>query len=108
MDTIALDVHAHLVPITLDLISNLFGVTWEAQSQAMMIDGHLLGTKALFQADELLAWMDKNRIGHAWISIPPPAYRQALDEIGAGKWAAYVNDGLASIAAEHPDRLSAL
>jgi predicted TIM-barrel fold metal-dependent hydrolase len=108
MDTIVLDVHAHLVPVTLDLVSSLSGVTWDAQSQAMTIDGHLLATKALFQADVLLAWMDKNTIGHAWISIPPPAYRQALDEIGAGEWAVYVNDGLASIAAKHPDRLSAL
>jgi aminocarboxymuconate-semialdehyde decarboxylase len=108
MDTIVLDVHAHLVPVTLDLVSSLSGVTWDAQSQAMMIDGHLLATKSLFQADVLLAWMDMNTIGHAWISIPPPAYRQALDEIGAREWAVYVNDGLASIAAKHPDRLSAL
>ena len=108
MDTIALDVHAHLVPVIHDRISELSGVTWDAQSQAMTIDGHSLATKPLFQADALLAWMEKNNIGHAWISIPPPAYRQDLDEAVAREWAAYVNNGLAEIAAKYSDRLSAL
>jgi aminocarboxymuconate-semialdehyde decarboxylase len=107
MDAIALDVHAHLVPVLPDRIAKLSGVSWDAQSQTMAIDGHSLATKPLFQPDALLAWMEQNNIRHAWISVPPPAYRQHLDEAGAREWAAYVNDGLAAIAGSN-SQLSAL
>lgn len=108
MEPIALDVHAHLVPVVPDRLAALADVGWDADAQKMTLDGHALGAKPLFQPDALIRWMDDNRIAHAWISIPPPAYRQELDVAAARDWAAYVNDGLASIAARHADRLAAL
>ncbi len=108
MEPIALDVHAHLVPVEPDRLAALAGVNWDAGAQKMTLDGHALAAKPLFKPDALIRWMDDNRIAHAWISIPPPAYRQELGFAAARDWAAYVNDGLTSIAAGHAERLSAL
>jgi len=108
MDSIALDVHAHLVPIMPERLSGLNGVAWDPVSETLVLDGHTLATKPLFQPDRLLRWMDDNKIAHAWISIPPPSYRQQLDPDDAGAWCAYVNHGLATIAGQHATRLSAL
>jgi aminocarboxymuconate-semialdehyde decarboxylase len=108
MDPIVLDVHAHLVPVVPERLAALAGVTWDAGKETLTLDGHALATKPLFRPDALIRWMDENRIEHAWISIPPPGYRQELDVKNARDWSAYVNDELAAIAARHPTRFSAL
>jgi aminocarboxymuconate-semialdehyde decarboxylase len=108
MDSIALDVHAHLVPIVPERLSALSGVTWDPNAETLTLDGHALAAKPLFRPDRLLRWMDENKVAHAWISIPPPGYRQELDLAGARSWCAYVNAGLTAIAKEHAARLSAL
>lgn len=108
MDSIGVDVHAHLVPVVGERLGALGGVRWDAQAETLSLDGHALAPKSLFQPDRLLRWMDDNKVERAWISIPPPAYRQQLDLAACREWCAYVNDGLAAIAARHPERLSAL
>jgi aminocarboxymuconate-semialdehyde decarboxylase len=108
MDSIALDVHAHLIPIVPDRLSELGGVTWDAGKETLTLDGHAVAAKPLFQPKRLLRWMDDNKIERAWISIPPPAYRQELAIAQSNDWCAYVNDGLTAIAARHAPRLSAL
>lgn len=108
MDTIALDVHAHLVPVVAERLSALSGVSWDATSEVLSLDHHPLGTKALFHPERLLRWMDENKIERAWISIPPPSYRQDLELAQQKDWCAYVNDGLIAIAREHSPRLAAL
>jgi aminocarboxymuconate-semialdehyde decarboxylase len=108
MDSIALDVHAHLVPVVPERLSTLGDVAWDASKETMTLDGHALAAKPLFAPDRLLRWMDDNKIGRAWISIPPPSYRQELDTAQSKDWCAYVNDGLTAIAERHATRLSAL
>jgi aminocarboxymuconate-semialdehyde decarboxylase len=102
MDRIALDVHAHLVPIMPDRLAE--GAAWNAEAERLVLDGREIGLKPLFRPEALVAWMDENGVEKAWISIPPLLYRPALAEDAAGRWARYVNDGLAGIAARFPQR----
>lgn len=107
-DTIRLDVHAHLIPVDAEKLTPIGGVSWDESSGTMTIDGHRIGVKSLFQPDRLLDWMVENRVEHAFISAPPPLYRQGLVGAETRIWADYINDGLAKIAEESQGRLTAL
>jgi aminocarboxymuconate-semialdehyde decarboxylase len=107
-ERIALDVHAHLAPIRPDELTSIDGVTWQADKRTLMVDGHAVGMKPLFDPPALIAWMDRNAVAKAWVSIPPPLYRAHLQGDAARAWATYANNGLAGIAAEYPDRLAPL
>lgn len=107
-ERVALDVHAHLVPIEPERIERIAGVRWNAERHLLEVDGHTVSVPALYQPDALVEWMDHNRVEHAWISIPPPFYRQALAAGPASEWVAYLNDGLARICARFAQRLSPL
>lgn len=108
MEPIKLDIHTHLVPVDETALAGLDGVSWDAAAGVMTVDGHMLGMKALYAPDKLIAWLDTNAIGGAWISAPPPLYRQHLSEVPAAAWCDYVNRGLAGIAQRHSSRLTAL
>ncbi|TAL88845.1 MAG: amidohydrolase [Candidimonas sp.] len=105
IEQIALDVHAHLVPIYSELLAGIDGVDWLADTGQLVVDGHTIGIKKLFQPEQLLAWMDEHKIAQAWISIPPPLYRQQISEEQAGPWFSYLNDGLDRICVAYPGRL---
>jgi aminocarboxymuconate-semialdehyde decarboxylase len=106
MSKIQLDVHAHLIPI--EYVSDAPGVAWDAAAQALSVDGKIIGLKQLFQPAALLAWMDKNDVAQAWISVPPPAYRQQLNERASEDWSNRLNEGAAATSAQYPDRLKPL
>jgi len=105
---IVLDVHAHLVPVTDHRLNAFDGVAWDGTASVMHVDGHAIGMKALFQPEALIAWMDENRVNQAWISAPPPLYRQQLRGSDARAWVDYINHGLDAIAARTEGRLNAL
>jgi aminocarboxymuconate-semialdehyde decarboxylase len=105
---ISLDVHAHLAPIFPDDLAKITGVSWNAADRVLTVDGHEVGMKPLFDPKALVAWMEKNRVETAWISIPPPLYRPELQEEDARDWIFYVNSGLARLAASHPRHFSPL
>lgn len=105
---IALDVHAHLIPVRTGELSRFEGVTWEADGEKLSIDGHVVGIKNLFHADRLLSWMDTHEIAHAWVSIPPPAYRPHLAADEAAAWTRALNHGLTAMVADHAPRISPL
>ena len=106
-ERIALDIHTHLVPTGPDLTA-FEGVAWQAEQERLVIDGHVVGLKSLFRPADLLAWMDRHRVARAWVSAPPPSYRPGLPVQEAARWIAFLNDGLATIVAGAPDRLSML
>src|SRR4051794_3010019 len=108
MDTIALDIHTHLIPLDRAGLAAFDGVTWDADAEQLTIDGHELWPRELFQPQALIAWLDNNNIRQAWISIPPPLYRPHLSEEEAARWCDYLNRGLDEIASRHSDRLSVL
>lgn len=108
VEPIALDVHAHLVPVVHERLAALDGVTWDAQRRVLGVDGHSVGVAALYDPDALIEWMDRHRVENAWISIPPPFYRQQLDAQAARRWIDYLNDGLIDICASREERLAPL
>ena len=105
---IALDVHAHLVPVLHERLDAIAGVSWNAQRRLLEVDGHTVGIPALYDPDALIAWMDRHQVYKAWVSIPPPLYRQQLDLETARRWVNYLNDGLEQICASHLERLAPL
>ena len=106
--SIRLDVHAHLAPVDEARLAEIDGVEFDRDGMAMVVDGHRVGMKPLFRPERLIAWMDENDVAEAWISAPPPLYRQHLRGEAARQWARYLNDGLAGIAAASKGRLGAL
>ena len=107
-ERIALDVHAHLAPVFPDELRDIAGVEWKPDAKVLVVDGHEVGMKPLFDPPALVAWMDRNNVETAWISIPPPLYRAHLQGADARAWTAYANDGLQRIAERYPGRLSPL
>ncbi len=105
---IALDVHAHLIPVRTGELFRFEGVTWDGNAEKLSIDGHAVGIKNLFHADRLLSWMDTHGIAHAWVSIPPPAYRPHLAAGEAAAWTRALNDGLAAMVGDYASRISPL
>jgi aminocarboxymuconate-semialdehyde decarboxylase len=105
---IALDVHAHLAPVLPGALAGIDGVTWDAARAALVVDGHAVAMKSLYEPFALLRWMDGHRVSRAWISVPPPLYRQGLDAAAAVRWADYLNTGLRQICDVHADRLAPL
>src|SRR5215217_4224752 len=108
MEKIALDIHTHLIPLDREALGNFSGVTWDAGAQQLIIDGHKLWPRELFQPQALIAWLDRNNIRQAWISIPPPLYRPHLSQDEAGRWCDFLNRGLHEIAQQHSNRFTAV
>ena len=106
--SIALDVHAHLVPVVEERLAEFGGLEWDGTARVMHVDGHAVTMKPLFDPAQLLAWMDRNAVERAWISAPPPLYRQQLKGNDASAWTGYLNEGLKAIASAASDRLDAL
>lgn len=107
-EAIALDVHTHLIPIVEDRLQGITDIIWDAAREVLTVDGHEVGMKPLFRPAALLDWMDKHRVAHAYVSAPPPLYRQHLRGPDARRWADYINDGLRDIAERSAGRLTAL
>ena len=105
---IACDVHTHLIPIEEGNLGAEAGVSWDAAARALTVDGHRIGMAQLFDCSKLIAWMDANGVAHAFVSVPPPVYREQLGEAESLRWAERLNAGLGAIAARYPDRLTAL
>jgi aminocarboxymuconate-semialdehyde decarboxylase len=105
---IALDVHAHLAPVLPGALAGIDGVAWDGARGALVVDGHPVAMKPLYEPSALLRWMDEHRVSRAWISVPPPLYRQHLDAAAAVRWADYLNAGLRQICDAHADRLAPL
>jgi aminocarboxymuconate-semialdehyde decarboxylase len=105
---IALDVHTHLIPIDAQALAAFSDIGWDADGQVLTIDGHAVGVKSLFQPGKLLEWMTQNAVAHAFVSAPPPTYRQHLRGKEARRWANYLNAGLTAIAESAQGRLTPL
>jgi len=105
--TIRLDIHAHLAPIP-PRARMTDGVAWDNGQNVLVIDGHPVGMRPLFDPPALIRWMDDNQVQNTWISIPPPLYRQQLEGAVAEAWSDTINEGLQTIAAGDADRLLAL
>lgn len=105
---IELDVHAHLAPINAARLSGIPGVQWLAAEHALLVDGHRVGVRALFEPERLVAWMDQNSVRRALVSIPPPLCRQHLPEPESLAWVRYLNEEMLAICEASGGRLGAM
>jgi aminocarboxymuconate-semialdehyde decarboxylase len=105
---IDLDVHAHLAPVNPRALQGIDGVQWSARDNTLLVDGHRVGIKALFEPPQLITWMDQHSVRKALVSIPPPLYRQHLARDAAASWVRYLNTELLAICAGSHGRLEAL
>lgn len=103
---IALDVHAHLVPLEVEALARFDGIRLDGETP--VIEGHKLGIASLFRPQALLDWMRQHAVAHAWVSIPPPAYRQHLGLDAARAWHAALDRALSAVAAADAARLTPL
>jgi len=108
VEPISLDVHAHVVPVRGDAAPTIAGIAWDEADGVLLVDGRAVGMKALYRPDELIGWMDNNRVERAWISVPPPLYRVHLDGEEARIWCVHLNAGLRRVAADFASRLEPL
>lgn len=67
------DIHTHLIP---------------------RAGGRPVGPDELYHAPALRGWLATAGIDRALVSVPPPLYRQHLDEDSSRRWVRGVNDGL--------------
>lgn len=107
-EPIALDVHAHLIPVNPEGLAGIDGIVWDADAGVMSIDGHKVGIKTIYKSSALLNWMDEHAVAHAYVSAPPPTYRQHLAESEADLWFSYINDELEKACAASGGKLTAL
>ncbi|MDP9896847.1 aminocarboxymuconate-semialdehyde decarboxylase [Variovorax boronicumulans] len=102
------DVHAHLAPINAVRLASIQGVEWRPAENVMVLDGHRLGMRALFEPQQLVRWMDQRGVARALVSIPPPLYRQDLPSSQALPWVTYLAEELLAMCAASGGRLGAL
>ncbi|MFI0354178.1 amidohydrolase family protein [Actinomadura sp. 9N407] len=95
------DVHTHLAPRFDRLPEGIVrdGAVYE-------LDGERVGMPGLYQPAWLQNWLDERGIARAWVSAPPPFYRQGLGDSTAA-WVQALNDGLAA-AIDGQERLGLL
>ena len=105
-NNIALDVHAHLIPVGHEAFPNFSGVEWQNGKQT--IDGHTFGLKKIFDVEALISWMTEYSVEEAYVSLPPPVYRQELSEEDARQWFGYLNEHLLAQCKLHNCKLKAL
>lgn len=108
MDKINLDTHTHLIPIVPRLLKKLNDVRWETSESALYVGNHKIAFPGLFEPDLLDGWLTKNNIEQAWISTPPPTYRQDLDVDACRSWVNYLNDALVEITNLRQGRYTAI
>ena len=100
--------HAHLAPVNPRSLEGIDGVQWLARDEALLVDNHRIGIKALFEPQRLIEWLDQSSVRRAWVSIPPPLYRQQLSRRAAAAWVGYLNAELLAVCAASHGRLEAL
>ncbi|MEV6240767.1 amidohydrolase family protein [Lentzea sp. NPDC051838] len=99
------DVHTHLAPL---MGCEVDGV--EEVGGRLVVDGHRVGVPGLYDAGALARHLAVNGVDRAWVSAPPPLYRQHLDAERTREWVRALDDGLRARVASEPalDRLTYL
>lgn len=95
-----IDVHTHLVPD----FSNLAPVAAVeiGAGGRLLVDGRGVDLPALYDAQRLASWLAGHGIDAAWVSVPPPMYRQGLSRADTDEWVRALNEGMRARLAGQP------
>ena len=94
--SVAIDVHTHLAPVAAALTDP--GVTVDAER--IVIDGQTVGVADLYRPAALVDYLDHAGFASAWVSAPPPFYRQDLAADRCAQWVQDVHAGLVEACAQ--------
>lgn len=95
-----IDVHAHLAP-GLPEMENLAGVSCD--DDRLVIDGRPLSLAALYDAPTFAGSLASHSIDVAWVSPPPPLYRQGMSTEETSVWVTALDRGMRARVAEHAE-----
>jgi len=95
--TPTVDVHTHLAPALDRAVSGV-----EEAGRRYVVDGHRVGLPGLYDAAGLVDWLTSVQVERAWVSLPPPFFRQGQDAGATAAWVTAANDGLLARIAGHP------
>ena len=84
------DVHTHLAPLLRHAVD---GVREDGDGR-LVIDGHRVGIPGLYDASRLARHLVVNGLDRAWVSAPPPLYRQGMGPAQTRVWVRALDDGL--------------
>ena len=84
------DVHTHLAP---SLSRTVEGVGVDDLGR-LEVDGHRIGAAGLYDAGRLAGLLAEHGVDRAWVSAPPPFYRQGLRPEQTRAWVWDLDDGL--------------
>ena len=102
------DVHTHLAPLLERTSLANVGFRASADGRYEFADtGRALGPAPLYDTAALGAYLDAQAIDSAWVSAPPPFFRQQLGEAEAAAWIPILAEGIARACAPD-DRLRPL
>lgn len=90
MTAAIIDVHTHLAPALTEPVD---GVGTDARGR-LVIDGHRVGIAGLYDADRLATSLAGYGLDSAWVSAPPPTYRQGMDPAGTHAWVRALDAGM--------------
>ncbi|MFE2770857.1 amidohydrolase family protein [Microbacterium resistens] len=102
----ATDVHTHLAPLLDAAAQRESGVATDDDGR-LVLDGRAIGPDALYSPDRLLRYLDEHALDAAFVSVPPPFFRQDLPAERTEEWVEAVNDGILAACATD-DRLKPL
>ncbi len=94
--SVAIDVHTHLAPVAAALTDP--GVTVDAER--IVIDGQTVGVADLYRPAALVDYLDHAGFASAWVSAPPPFYRQDQAADRCAQWVQDVHAGLVEACAQ--------
>ncbi|MER6844099.1 amidohydrolase family protein [Streptomyces platensis] len=90
MTHLSTDVHTHLAP----LLAHTFEGVEEDHEGYLTVDGHHIGAAGLYDARRLVQHLHENGVDRAWVSVPPPLYRQRLEPDQTRHWVRALDNGL--------------
>lgn len=92
-----IDFHTHLFPPCDEQALRRLGGSW-SHDGSLVLDGKPVGPPELCRPDLLEEHLEAVGLDEAVVAIPPPCYRQHLEEEEAARWVAMCNDCLLDLA----------
>jgi aminocarboxymuconate-semialdehyde decarboxylase len=96
-----IDVHAHLAP-DLAKVELPEGIVL-AEDGRLIVDGDRVALPGLYDATALVSSLDLHGLDAAWVSAPPPTYRQGLGADATADWVEALDAGMRARIAGHPE-----
>ncbi|MGC7100641.1 amidohydrolase family protein [Amycolatopsis lurida] len=89
-----IDVHTHLAPLlSRDAVDEVDGVDTDDDGR-LVIDGTRVAAPGLYDPARLAGLLAAHSIDRAWVSAPPPMYRQGLDAAATESWVHVLDAGM--------------